>query len=233
MLPRLIPILKRVVEVARTVRGQQALVAAAQQALSEDVPTPQRVFQANNDNILREQITEAQKPLAVLDYFLERTHTLLEAGEKHRNKLDSDRWRASYDLAMGRILALRVRAFGYNAVLAEMKSNPKIFEKSDSNQWRLEPSEFISGGSNVRKMNDKAMEYLNRVITEHPGTPWAYLAKVELRDPLGWDWVEGHTEIAQAAAGDQQRSPQFAAEEERRQQEQIRQQKRTRSLPKL
>ncbi len=213
--------------------AKQALVAAAQQALSEDVPTPQRVFQANNDNILREQITEAQKPLAVLDYFLERTHTLLEAGEKHRNKLDSDRWRASYDLAMGRILALRVRAFGYNAVLAEMKSNPKIFEKSDSNQWRLEPSESISGGSNVRKMNDKAMEYLNRVITEHPGTPWAYLAKVELRDPLGWDWVEGHTEIAQAAAGDQQRSPQFAAEEERRQQEQIRQQKRTRSLPKL
>ena len=67
--------------------AKQALVAAAQQALSEDVPTPQRVFQANNDNILREQITEAQKPLAVLDYFLERTHTLLEAGEKHRNKL--------------------------------------------------------------------------------------------------------------------------------------------------
>ena len=215
--------------------AKQALVAAAQQAMSEDVPTPQRVFQANNDNILREQITEAQKPLAVLDYFLERTHTLLEAGEKHRNKLDSDRWRASYDLAMGRILALRVRAFGYNAVLAEMKSNPKTFEKSDSNQWRLEPSESISAGSNIRKMNDKALEYLNRVITEHPGTPWAYLAKVELRDPLGWDWVEGHTTIAQqVAAVDQKRSPQFAAEEEeRRQQEQVRQQKRTRSLPKL
>ena len=213
--------------------AKQALVTAAQQALSEDVPIPQRVFQANNDNILREQITEAQKPLAVLDYFLERTHTLLEAGEKHRDKLDSDRWRASYDLAMGRILAMRVRAFGYNAVLAEMKSNPKKFKKSDSNQWRLEPSESINAGGNVRKMNDKALEYLNRVITEHPGTPWAYLAKVELRDPLGWDWVESYTEIAQAAAGDQERTPQFAAEEERRQQEQVRQQKRARSLPKL
>lgn len=214
--------------------AKQALVAAAQQAITEDVPVPQRTFQANNDNILREQITEAQKPLAVLDYFLERTHALLEAGEKHRDKLDSDRWRASFDLAMGRILAMRVRAFGYNAVLAEMKTNPRQFKNPENNQWRLEPSDSINAGANVRRMNDKALEYLNRVIAEHPGTPWAYLAKVELRDPLGWEWVEGHMAIAQVADANQPRTPQFAAEEEqRRQQEQMRQQKRVRSLPNL
>lgn len=50
-------------------------------------------------------------------------------------------------------------------------------------------------------MNDKALEYLNRVITEHPGTPWAYLAKVELRDPLGWEWVEAHTAVAAMGEG--------------------------------
>ena len=184
--------------------------------------------------ILREQITEAQKPLAVLDYFLQRTHTILEAGEKHRDKLDSDRWRAGFDLAMGRILAMRVRASGYNAVLAEMKSNPKKFEKPESNQWSLVPAESVNAGAHVRKMNDKALEYLNRVITEHPGTPWAYLAKVELRDPLSWEWVEGHTPIAQMADAGQNRSPQFAAEEEeRRQQEQKRQQKKNISRPKL
>ncbi|HRA87786.1 MAG TPA: vWA domain-containing protein [Planctomycetaceae bacterium] len=215
--------------------AKQALVGASQIALTEDVPIPQQVFQANNDNILREQITEAQKPLAVLDYFLQRVHTLLDAGEKHRDKLDSDRWRASFDLAMGRILAMRVRAFGYNAVLAEMKSNPKRFERADSNQWRLEPSENINAGANVRKMNDKALEYLNRVITEHPGTPWAYLAKVELRDPLGWDWVEGQTSIAQMGnGGDPKRNPQFAAEEEqKRQADRQRQQKKSVSRPKL
>ncbi len=214
--------------------AKQALVAAAQQAMTEDVPIPQRVFQANNDNILREQITEAQKPLAVLDYFLTRTHTILEAGEKHRDKLDSDRWRAGFDLAMGRILAMRVRTFGYNAVLAEMKSNPKRFEKPESNQWNLVPAETINAGANVRKMNDKALEYLNRVIVEHPGTPWAYLAKVELRDPLGWEWVEGQMPIAQMAAGNANRGPQFAAEEEQRQQQaRQRQQKKNISRPKL
>ena len=214
--------------------AKQALVTAAQQIMTEDVPIPRRVFQANNDNILREQITESQKPLAVLDYFLQRTHAILEAGEKHRDKLDSDRWRAGFDLAMGRILAMRVRAFGYNAVLAEMKSNPKKFEKPESNQWNLVPAESINGDANVRRMNDKALGYLNRVITEHPGTPWAYLAKVELRDPLSWEWVEGHTPIAQMAAAEQNRGPQFAAEEEQRQQqEQKRQQKKNISRPKL
>ncbi len=209
--------------------AKQALVAAAQQVLSEEVPVPQRAFQANNDNILREQITEAQKPLAVLDYFLERTNMLLEAGEKHRDKLDSDRWRASYDLAMGRILAMRVRAFGYNAVLAEMKSNPKPFTNPESNQWRLEPSSTINAGANVRRMKDRALEYLNRVITEHPGTPWAYLAKFELRDPLGWEWVEDHMDIAEVAESDP--GPQFAAEEEQSRQQ--RQKKKADSRPKL
>ena len=214
--------------------AKQSLIAAAQLAVTEPVPVPQREFQANNDNILREQITEAQKPLAVLDYFLQRVHTALEAGEKHRDKLDSDRWRASYDLAMGRVLAMRVRAFGYNAVLAEMKSSPKRFEKTDSNQWKLVPSEEINAGANVRRMHDKALEYLHRVINEHPGTPWEFLASMELNEPLGWQWKEAHMEIAAMNGGDGNRGRQFAPEEEaRRRQAQEMQRKKEASKPRI
>ena len=213
--------------------AKSALVNAARLAITEDVPIPQLAFQANNDNVLREQITEAQKPLATLDYFLQQVHNALEQGEKNRDKLDSDRWRASFDLAMGRVLAMRVRAFGYNSVLAEMKSSPRRFEKSDSNQWRLVPSEKIIAGATVKRMHDKAVEYLTRVINEHPGTPWAFLAKVELEDPLGWEWKEGSMQIAQMNGGGGN-APQFAPEEEiRRQQERQRQQKRNISRPKL
>lgn len=215
--------------------AKASLIAAAQLAVTEPVPIPQRTFQANNDNVLREQVTEAQKPLAVLDYFLTRVHDALETGEKHRDKLDTDRWRAQYDLAMGRILAMRVRAFGYNAVLAEMKSNPKRFEKAESNQWILEPSDDIQGAANVRKMHDKALVYLNRVIDEHPGTPWAFLAKMELSEPLGWKWREGQIDIPQMnGGGDAARTPQFAPEEEqRRRQAQEMQRKKDNSKPKV
>ncbi|MEZ6040895.1 MAG: VWA domain-containing protein [Planctomycetaceae bacterium] len=42
--------------------AKAALVNAAQLAINEKIPVPQLRFQANNDNVLREQITEAQKP---------------------------------------------------------------------------------------------------------------------------------------------------------------------------
>ena len=200
-----------------------------------DIPVPPRAFQANNDNVLRQQITEAQKPLATLDYFLQELHLMLEGGEKHRDRLDSDRWRASYDLAMGRVLAMRVRAYGYNSTLAEMKSSPKPFEKEGSNQWKLEPAEEVNGGATVRKMHKKATEYLNRVIDEHPGTPWALMAQVELSEPLGWKWVEGTMRIASAGGGGNNgNNPQFAPEEmERRRQQRERQQKINASRPKI
>jgi hypothetical protein len=136
---------------------------------------------------------------------------------------------------MGRILAMRVRAFGYNAVLAEMKSSPKRFEKAESNQWILEPSDEIQGAANVRKMHDKALIYLNRVIDEHPGTPWAFLAKMELSEPLGWKWREGQIDIPQMnGGGNNPRTPQFAPEEEqRRRQAQEMQKKKQDSRPKV
>ena len=199
--------------------AKHALIAAAQMSITENVPVPQRVFTATNDNILRQEITEAQKPLAVMDYFLTRVHTALEVGEKDRDELDSDRWRAQYDLAMGRVLALRVRAFGYNTVLADMKATPKAFTKEGSNQWTLEPSDEIQGAANIRRLHQKALDYLNRVVEEHPGTPWAFLARIELSEPLGWKWRETRMPVPEAmngGAGNNARRPQFAPEEEAR-----------------
>lgn len=214
--------------------AKQALITAAQLAVTEPVPQIEKNFPAYNDNVLRETITESQKPLAVLDYFLTQVHTALEAGEKHRDKLDSDRWRASYDLAMGRILAMRVRAFGYNAILAEMKASPKKFEVAENNQWILQPSETINAGANVRRMHDKAVEYLNRVINEHPDTPWALMAKMEISEPLGWEWKEGRMPVPQMQTGDNGRAPQFAPEEEeRRRQAAEMARKREMSKPKI
>lgn len=176
-------------------RAKAALVQAARSTRVEKVPTPRLRFRADNENILRRQITEAQKPLARLDYHLSEMMRILNEGEKDRPELTDPRWRAGFDLAMGRVLAMRVRAYGYNAVLAEMKVSPKPFEKDDSNMWRLVPSETITAGPQVERIGEKAVKYLRRVIDEHPGTPWALLAERELEQPLGWKWTEGHMDI--------------------------------------
>jgi hypothetical protein len=68
----------------------------------------------------------------------------------------------------------------------------------------LEPSDEISVGSQYTKLADKSKMYLNRVVKEHPDTPWSMLAQRELKDPLGWVWKEDFTDTAPMAmaAGD-------------------------------
>ena len=40
----------------------------------------------------------------------------------------------------------------------------------------------------------EAQALLRRVIEDHPTTPWALLAERELKDPLGFKWVETYVQ---------------------------------------
>lgn len=203
-------------------KAKTALVDAARKTLSQEVPTPETIFRADSDNVLRTQLNDAQRPFAVLDYKLNEVASLLEQGEKDRTKVKEPRWQAAYDLAYGRALAMRVRAFGYNMMLAQMKASPKTFEKQGNNTWELAASDDISTGVQVKKMAQKAQEYLERVVNSHQGTPWAKLAERELSKPMGWSWRELHRDYAamERAMAAQRRGPLFADEDEKKKEEQ-------------
>jgi hypothetical protein len=200
-----------------------ALVEVCGAASLSDPPIPELAFRADDDNILRQQITEAQKPLADFKYHIDKLYSILEAGEKGRSTLAAPRWRASFDLAIGRVLAARVRAYGYNVMLANMKSSPRPFEKQEDNLWRLVPSAQIDSGPSVRKSAEQAEMYLKRVIDEHPGTPWAALAERELRQPLGWEWRPGRINIEAVVAGNEAANPRLLLADELEQLNQKRQ----------
>eukprot|EP00913_Durusdinium_trenchii_P008958 g8424.t1 len=179
-------------------RAKMALSRVAQMTMSDSLPSPQLVFQATNDTILRQQISQAQRPLARLNYRLKELLDVLENAEKDREKITEPRWRAGFDLAMGRLLAMRVRAFGYQTVVAEMSSSPLPFKTKGSNQWRLVASKnWETYSPTVKKIAKKARMYLKRVIDEHPDTPWALLAEHELSTELGWEWRESKMVVLQ------------------------------------
>ena len=195
-----------------TNHAKGALVRASKLTWDEGFPRPRLSFRADTDNVLRQQITAAQKPLAKLDYRLKELEAVISQGIKDREKLKSPRWRASFDLAIGRLFAWRVRAYGYNTILAEMKSSPRTFQTAGNNQWRLVPSEEINGPPAVRKLSKNATMYLSRVIQEHPETPWALLAQKELNQPLGWQWKEGRMIIPKSRPQNTKKSIQLAPE---------------------
>lgn len=110
------------------------------------------------------------------------------------------RWQAGYDLAMGRVLAVKVRTESYNAMLAAAKRGLKPKDPK-SNTWTLKPDDEISVGSALQKVADRAKMYLERVVKDHEGTPWAMLAQQELKDPLGWKWEESFTDLTPMRQG--------------------------------
>lgn len=199
--------LKLAEEDIRKNAAKAALVSTANLTTSQRsgisaLPDPIMVFAAYNDNVLRQEIIEAQKPVAAIDYEIKRLLSGLEGSEKERDKIREPRWRAAYDLAMGRLLALRARYFGYNNMLAAMRSSPKPFEKKESNEWKLVPSDKVES-VDVRKISEKAKKYLQRVVDEHTGTPWAYMAEKELRLDMGWTWQESNRPVPPGMEGNQ------------------------------
>jgi hypothetical protein len=90
---------------------------------------------------------------------------------------------------------LKVRTDAYNQMLAQAKSGLK-FKNPTSDTWVLEPHATVKNvGSQTEKLAAQARTYLERVVSEHPGTPWAMIAAEELAVPLGYAWKETHTGV--------------------------------------
>lgn len=138
---------------------------------------------------LAKGITVAQRAAAERDQPLQQLYDTLAAGETDRPNLTGARWQAEYDLAMGQMLAAKARLDGYNTMLAALKQG-KSFINTTSKRWVLEPADEIAAASALDKMVKNSRAYLERVVAEHKGTPWAAIAQGELRHPAGWKLVE-------------------------------------------
>ena len=113
---------------------------------------------------------------------------------KLRDREISRRWQAHYDLIRGRLLAMKVRCYEYNYACARMKKDPLKFSSPKFNAWRLVPDENIQYSEKAVVAAREAQSLLRRVIEEHPTTPWALLAEREVKDPLGFKWVESYVQ---------------------------------------
>ena len=80
-------------------------------------------------------------------------------------------------------------------MLAAAKRGLK-FSNEKNNTWILQPANEFSTGSQLAKAGEQAKMYLDRVVKEHPSTPWAMLAELELKTPLGWRWKEEFTDLS-------------------------------------
>ena len=151
-------------------KSRDALVKAAMFTTTGKLESPRLRFEKTNEARFVDSINQAQQSAAIVEPAVNRLYDILKSGEEDRSNEISPRWQAGFDLAMGRSIAAKVRAESYNAMRALVKT-----------------------GSQDTKLLNKAKSYLNRVIEEHPGTPWALMAQRELATPIGWKWKQAYT----------------------------------------
>jgi hypothetical protein len=179
---------------------RRALVNAAKISNIQSLEAPQLRFVKRDDAQFQTELNRAQQAAAILEPRFLQIYSVLKPGEEGRKDETSPRWRAGFDLAMGKLLAAKVRTETYNAMLAKAKRG-MVFEKPKNNTWILQPDEEISVGSKHEREADEARKLLKEVSVEHAGTPWALLAQEELDVPVGWKWVESFTDLAPRPQG--------------------------------
>ncbi|MFO0424224.1 MAG: hypothetical protein ACK52C_11280 [Planctomycetia bacterium] len=155
---------------------------------------PETTFPRKSDGEFVALLGEAQKTAASLQPKIDTLYETLRAGLPDRERLREKRWQAGYDLALGRVLAAKVRTDAYNKTLAKAKFGMK-FQNPKSDTWVLEPSDDVAVDAALGKLATQANELLEGVLRQHAGTPWALLAAEELRIPLGYQWVEATTGV--------------------------------------
>lgn len=171
---------------------RQTLVQASQVSRIGALQAPVLVFPKLDEAAFSNLVSQAQRSAALLEPKMNQMYEVLKLGEQDRDQEISPRWRAGYDLAYGRVLAGKVRAEAYNAMLAMAKTKLK-FADEKNNTWVLQPADSIETGSQASALAEKARSYLQRVVSEHAGTPWAMMAQKELASPMGWTWKERFT----------------------------------------
>ncbi|MDA1159371.1 MAG: hypothetical protein O2983_07150 [Planctomycetota bacterium] len=76
-----------------------------------------------------------------------------------------------------------------------MKVEPKEFKEPTNNTWKLiEASEPLEISQQHADMVSQARQVLQQVVTEHPKTPFSFVAQRELDRGFGWKWIESHSD---------------------------------------
>jgi hypothetical protein len=158
-------------------------------APSNDVFSIQEIYAGGNRDKLKADIQGKQTKPALLYEELNEALTNLERAGEDRKADPSPRWQAHFQYVHAQLLARAAFAFEYDFMLANIRTDrlpmPEGYAPSG---WRLSSQEKMQSGKEMREKVKKAGNILEKLIKEHPGTPWEILAKRDLKQALGLKW---------------------------------------------
>jgi hypothetical protein len=143
-----------------------------------------------NDAAIKERILAQQRKPAIIQSDLEEALLDLKKAGEERDREPSRRWQATYDYLLALLQARIAFVYEYNYMLGQIRKDalpPR--DPSRHSGWRLTSREKLQSGAEAKKMAAASRKLLDKVIKEHPGTPYEVLAKREKLNPLGLEWT--------------------------------------------
>jgi hypothetical protein len=128
---------------------------------------------------------------------------MLERIRPLREREESQRWRANFDLAYAQVLAYRVRLFQFLLQMDAFLNNFPRPKNPQNNVWNItRVHDMLAPTDRQIKLTKVDMDELKKqlelaktqfeyVIRKHPRTPWANRAEYELQQGFGMKFVDG------------------------------------------
>ncbi len=135
----------------------------------------------NNKRLVESLQQAPASSFADLMELVERAKEMKDARSK-----ESPRWQAHFDYYHARLLGKTITVSEYNFVLGNSirKDSPTLHDAKAHDGWVIMPQEKLQQ-SESRSLNSERKKILERLIKEHPNTPWERIARCELATYIG------------------------------------------------
>ncbi|MGL4460807.1 MAG: hypothetical protein ACRC1K_01550, partial [Planctomycetia bacterium] len=168
----------------------------------------------------REEVPRWAQDIATYLAFAKKGLQTLDAVLPERERESNPKWKANYDLTYARLMQAKVRCDEVAWLLADFKLNPRTLKDAKKNNgWHyrwveeihqdMKPGEdkeiddspnrktpinkkLAKAGLEAQAMTEKAHTYYQKILEEHPGTPWFEAARQEMSKAVGCVWVEAY-----------------------------------------
>lgn len=138
----------------------------------------------NKRRILESQRTGPANMLLELDDAMQS----LDKVKMLRNS-ETKRWQANYDYVLARLKCRLAYITEYNLMLGKIRKDelPPL-DPALHRGWRLASAAKMQSAGEAKELVEEARELFDRLIMNHPGTPWEVLARRDRLSALGLTW---------------------------------------------
>ena len=150
-------------------------------------------FSPDPQTFLRQARQQQQKAVIYLNYLARATAAVEQIADARAKETDP-RWMANYDLLHAQLVAYQARIYEYGARLEYFIQNPKLVPLQKAPNltlvhWDVHVQPELVAEDTSRPYIEKANQLFQIVVDNHPGTPWAARAALEMRRGYGVDLI--------------------------------------------